>query len=100
LTVLLERQFHHFRLRAFPFFPRNSGRWGLKVDWPRGLASSDLKAAISSIAPASASTPIASASNRAQLDSNKAWTLSHLWTCWQAWLSKPAAYDLQGHITS
>jgi len=34
------------------------------------------------------------------LDSNKAWTLSHLWICWQAWLSKPEAYDLQGHITS
>ena len=34
------------------------------------------------------------------LDSNRAWALSHLWTCWQAWLSKPAAYDLQGHITS
>jgi len=29
--------------------------------------------------------------------SNRTWTLSHLWTCWQAWLSKPAAYDLQGH---
>jgi len=50
-----------------------------------------VEAAISSTA--SASTPIASASNRA-------WTLSHLWTCWQAWLWKPAAYDLQGHITS
>jgi len=34
------------------------------------------------------------------LDSNRAWALSHLWTWWQAWLSKPAAYDLQGHITS
>jgi len=34
------------------------------------------------------------------LDSSRAWTLSHLWTCWQAWLSKPAAYDLQWHITS
>jgi len=34
------------------------------------------------------------------LDSNKARALSHLWTCWQAWLSKPAAYDWQGHITS
>jgi len=34
------------------------------------------------------------------LDSNRAWALSHLWTCWQAWLSKPATYDLQGHITS
>jgi len=33
-------------------------------------------------------------------DSNRAWALSHLWICWQAWLSKPAAYDLQGHITS
>jgi len=50
-----------------------------------------VEVAISSTA--SASTPIASASNRA-------WTLSHLWTCWQAWLWKPAAYDLQGHITS
>jgi len=34
------------------------------------------------------------------LDFIRAWTLSHLWTCWQAWLSKPTAYDLQGHITS
>ena len=34
------------------------------------------------------------------LDSNRAWALSHLWTCWQAWLSKTAAYDLQGHISS
>ena len=34
------------------------------------------------------------------LDSNRAWALSHLWTCWQAWPSKPAAYDLQGHNTS
>ena len=29
------------------------------------------------------------------LDSNGAWALSHLRTCWQAWLSKPAADDLQ-----
>jgi len=49
----------------------------------------DVGAAISS----TASTRIASTSNRA-------WTLSHLWTCWLAWLSKQAAYDLQGHITS
>jgi len=28
------------------------------------------------------------------LGSNRAWTLSHLWTCWQASLSKSAAYDL------
>jgi len=33
------------------------------------------------------------------LDSNRAWALSHLWSCWQAWLSKPVAYDLQGHTT-
>jgi len=35
-----------------------------------------------------------------RLCANRAWALSHLLTYWQAWLSKPAAYDLQGHITS
>jgi len=55
------------------------------------VVTRDMEAAISSTA--SASTPIASASK-------SAWTLSHLWTCWQAWLSKPAADNLQGHITS
>ena len=58
----------------------------------------DVEAAISSTA--SASTPIASASTPIASTSNRTWALSHLWTCWQAWLSKPAAYDLQGHITS
>ena len=28
LIVLSERQYHHFRLSAFPFFLSNSGRWG------------------------------------------------------------------------
>jgi len=96
----------------------------------RRIQIRDVEAAISSTA--SASTPIASASNRAwtvserglyqSLDFIRAWTLSepglyqsldfirawtltepglsHLWTCWQAWLSKPAAYDLQRQITS
>jgi len=56
-----------------------------------GIESRDVEADISSTASAS----------------NRTWTLSepglylvsHLWTCWQEWLSKPAAYDLQGHIT-
>jgi len=47
----------------------------------------DVEAAISS----TVYTPIAS---------NRAWTPSHRWTCWQALLSKPAAYDLQEHVTN
>jgi len=50
----------------------------LRENQAKELVARDAEAAISSTA--SASTPIASASNRA-------WTLSHLWTCWQAWLS-------------
>jgi len=46
----------------------------------------DVEAAISSTVSSSAS--------------NRAWALFHLWTCWQAWLSKPSACDLQAHITS
>jgi len=33
LTVLLERQYRHLRLSAFPFFPRNRRRWGLTGGW-------------------------------------------------------------------
>jgi len=29
LTILLERRCRYFRLSTFPFFHRNSGRWGL-----------------------------------------------------------------------
>jgi len=52
------------------------------------VQSRDVEAAISS----TASAPNASASA-----SNRAWTLSE---SGQAWLSKPAAYELQGHNTS
>jgi len=69
LTVLLiERQYRHFRLCAFPFFPRNSERWGLTRGYPRAK-----------------SVLLAAPNSEAIVDSTVAVYPSHTDRLWRGW---------------